>query len=129
MTKTEATNLHRELDSAIKSILGKYNLTLRGNSLRFGDREVKLNITMEQLNTDGSHKADDYTENMLRHELKMLGISNIPSTIVGSKIKSLMGEVYTITGYNRRAQKYPVEAQRVSDGQMFKLTGRGIQFI
>ena len=129
MTKSEATALHRELDSAIKSVLGKYNLTLRGNSLRFGDREVKLSITMEQLNTDGSHKADDYTENMLRHELKMLGISNIPSTIVGSKVKTLRGEIYTITGYNRRAQKYPVEAQRDSDGQMFKLTGRNIQFI
>ena len=84
---------------------------------------------MEQLNTDGSHKSDLYTENMLRHELKLLGISNIPSTIVGSKIRGSNGDVYIITGYNRRAQKYPVEAQRVIDGQMFKLTGRGIQFI
>ena len=129
MTNTEATNLHRELDSAIKSILGKYNLTLKGNSLRFGEREIKWNLSMEQLNTDGSHKADDYTENMLRHEFTILGIKNIPSTIVGSKVKTLRGEIYTITGYNRRAQKYPVEAQRDSDGQMFKLTGRNVQFI
>jgi len=129
MTKSEATALHRELDSAIKNILGKYNLTLTRNSLSFGEREVKLNITMEHLNTDGSHKADPYTENMLRHEFTMLGIKNIPSTIVGSKVKTLRGEIYTITGYNRRAQKYPVEAQRDSDGQMFKLTGRNIQFI
>lgn len=129
MTKTEATNLHRELDSAIRNILGKYNLTLKSNSLRFGEREIKWNLSMEQLNTDGSHKADDYTENMLRYEFSTSGVKNIPSKIVGSKIKSFSGETFIITGYNRRAQKYPVEAQRVSDGQMFKMMGRGVQFI
>lgn len=129
MTKTEAKNLHSDLTNAIQTILNKYNIIMRKNNLSFGEREVRLNISMEQLNTDGSHKADDYTENMLRHEFTMLGIKNIPSTIVGSKVKTLWGEVYTITGYNRRAQKYPIEARSMRTGQMFKLTGRNVQFI
>ena len=129
MNRTEATSLHRELDAAIKAVLDKYNLTLTRNNLSFGEREVKLTVTMEQLNADGTHKADDYTENMLRHELTMCGVKNIPTTIVGSKVKSLSGEIFTITGYNRRAPKYPIEAQRVKTGQMYKMSGRGLQFI
>lgn len=129
MTRTEATSLHRELDAAIKAVLGKYNLTLTRNSLSFGEREVKLNITMEHLNTDGTHKSDPYTENMLRHEFTMCGVKNIPATIVGAKVKSFSGEIFTITGYNHRAQKYPIEAQRDISGQMYKMSGRGLQFI
>lgn len=129
MNKTEATKFHNELTAALAPILKKYNITMRRNNLSFGEREVKLSITMEQFNTDGTHKADDYTERQLRQELTALGVKNIPTTIVGSKVKSLMGETYTITGYNRRAQKYPIEAQSVRTGQMYKLTGRGLQFI
>ena len=130
MTKTEATALHRELNTAIDSILAKYNLKCTRNSLSFGEREVKLSITMEHLNTDGTHKADPYTEAMLRHEFSMNGTQNIPETIVGSKVISVLsGEVFTITGYNRKAQKYPVEAQSVRTGQMYKLTGRNLKFV
>lgn len=129
MTKTEATTLHTELTNAIKSVLNKYNLTLKGNSLRFGERVVKLSLEMEQLNSDGSHKADDYTENWLRHEFSLSGNKNIPTTIVGSKVKSFSGETFIITGYNRRAQKYPIEAQNVKTGQMYKLKAFGLQFV
>lgn len=129
MTRTEATSLHRELDAAIKNILGKYNLTLTRNNLSFGERDVKLTVTMEQLNTDGTHKADDITERLLSFELRSSGVKNIPATIVGSKVKTLSGEVFTITGYNRKAKKYPIEAQRVKTGQMYKMRANGLQFI
>lgn len=129
MTKTEATTLHTELTNAIKSILNKYNLTLKGNSLRFGERVVKLSLEMEQLNSDGSHKSDDYTENWLRYEFSTSGVKNIPATIVGSKVKSLSGETFIITGYNKRAQKYPIEAQHAKTGQMYKLKAFGLQFV
>lgn len=129
MTKTEAKNLHSDLTNAIQSVLNKYNLRLTSNSLRFGEREVKLSLGMEQLNADGTHKADDYTENWLRHEFSLSGIKNIPSTIVGSKVKSFSGETFIITGYNRRAQKYPIEAQNVKTGQMYKMRADGLRFI
>lgn len=129
MTKTEAKNLHSDLTNAIQTVLNKYNLRLTSNSLRFGEREVKLSLGMEQLNADGTHKADDFTENMLRHEFSICGIQNIPTTIVGSKVRSLSGKVFTITGYNRKAQKYPVEAQEVTTGQMYKMKAFGLQFV
>ena len=129
MTRTEATSLHRELDAAIKAVLGKYNLTLTRNNPSFGEREVKLTVTMEQLNADGTHKADDYTERMLGFEFKLSGAKNIPFTIVGSKVKSFSGKVFIITGYNNKARKYPIEAQEASTGQMYKLKSSGLQFI
>lgn len=129
MTSAEAKALHTELTNTIKSILNKYNLTLKGNSLRFGERAVKFSLEMEQLNSDGTHKSDDYTENWLKHEFSTSGVKNIPSTIVGSKVKSFSGETFIITGYNRRAQKYPIEAQNVKTGQMYKLTVKGLQFV
>jgi len=130
MTKTEATNLNKELNTAINSILDKYNLKITRSSLSFGEREVKLHVIMEHLNEDGSHKSDDYTERMLKHELTMNGIKNIPSTIVGSKIMSIFsGEYFIITGYNSRAQKYPIEAQRIKTGQIYKMTGKNIKFV
>ena len=129
MTKTEATNLHKDLTNAIQTILNKYNLRLTSNSLRFGEREVKFNLGMEQLNADGTHKSDDATEYLLRTALSMKGVKDLPTTIVGSKVTSYTGDTYIITGYNSRASKYPVEAQRVSDGQMFKLTGYGLKFV
>ena len=129
MTKTEAKNLHSDLSNAIQSVLNKYNLKLTSNSLRFGEREVKLSLGMEQLNADGTHKADDFTENMLRWEFRSSQVQNIPATIVGSKVKSFSGETFIITGYNRRAQKYPIEAQNVKTGQMYKLKAFGLQFV
>ena len=129
MTRTEASNLNKDIRTALESVLKQYNLTLTRNSLTFGERDVKVNLTMEQLNTDGTHKADDKTEYLLRCALSMKGNKNLPATIVGSKVKTFTGETYIITGYNSRASKYPVEAQRVSDGQMFKLTGYGLQFV
>ncbi len=129
MTKTEATNLHRDLTNAIQTVLNKYNIRLTSNSLRFGEREVKLSLGMEQLNADGTHKADDYTEAMLKHEFSICGVQNIPTTIVGSKVRSFSGKIFTITGYNRKAQKYPIEAQEVTTGQMYKMRADGLRFI
>ena len=129
MTRTEAKTFQKELSSAIQSVLNKYNLTLTKNGVTFGDREVKVSLKMEQLNTDGTHKADDYTEKMLGFEFRLSGAKNIPSTIVGSKVKSFSGKVFIITGYNNKARKYPIEAQEASTGQMYKLKASGLQFI
>ena len=129
MTREEAKNFSNDINSAIESVLRKYNLTKKSGGVKFGEREVKFNITMEQLNNDGSYKADPYTETMLKHEFSTWGIQSIPSTIVGSKIRSFSGKEFVITGYNRKAQKYPVEAQEIKTGQMYKMSARGLQFI
>ena len=129
MTRTEAQNLQREIDTALKSILSKYNLRMTSNNIRFGEREVKLSVGMEQLNADGTHKVDGGMENALRLEFHLSGIQNTPKTIIGSKVRSISGKVFIITGYNRRAQKYPIEAQEASTGQMYKLQARGLQFV
>lgn len=129
MTRTEAKTFQKELSSAIQSVLNKYNLTLTKNGVTFGDREVKVSLKMEHLNADGTHKADDITERLLSFELRSSGVKNIPATIVGSKVKTLSGEVFTITGYNNKARKYPIEAQRVKTGQMYKMGANGLQFI
>lgn len=129
MTRTEAKTFQKDLTSAIQSVLNKYNLTLTQNGVTFGDREVKVSLKMEQLNTDGTHKADDITERLLSFELRSSGVQNIPTTIIGSKVRSLSGKVFTITGYNRKAQKYPIEAQEVSTGQMYKMKADGLRFI
>lgn len=130
MTRTEAKTFQKDLTSAIQSVLNKYNLTLTKNGVTFDDREVKVSLKMEQLNTDGTHKADDYTEKMLGFEFRMNGTQNIPSTIVGSKVHHrISGKTFIITGYNSRAQKYPIEAQEVSTGQMYKMRVDGLMFI
>lgn len=130
MTRTEAKTFQKELSSAIQSVLNKYNLTLTKNGVTFDDREVKVSLKMEQLNTDGTHKADDITERLLSFELRSSGVKNIPVTIVGSKVHHrISGKTFIITGYNRKAQKYPIEAQEVSTGQMYKMRADGLMFI
>ena len=129
MTRTEAQNFQRDLNSAIESVLRQYNLTKTSGGVRFGEREVKVSLTLEQLNSNGTHKADEGMENWLRHEFHLNGVQNLPAQIIGSKVKSWNGKVFEITGYNRKAHKYPIEAMEVSTGQMYKLTGNGLKFV
>ena len=130
MTRTEAKTFQKELASAIQSVLNKYNLTLTQNGVTFGETEVKVSLKMKQLNTDGTHKVDDFTERLLNLELRSSGVKNIPATIVGSKVQHrISGKTFIITGYNSRAQKYPIEAQEVSSGQIYKLSSVGLMFV
>ena len=129
MNRTEAKNFHNDLNQALAPLLKKYNLTLTKNGVTFGERDVKVSLGFEQLNSDGSHKADESTEKILRLEFRMSGVQNIPATIVGSKVQSRSGKVFVITGYNGRAKKFPIEAQEVSTGQMYKMAADGLKFI
>jgi len=129
MTRTEAKNFQSELNTAIESILRKYHLSKTRGNVTFGDRDVKVTLSFEQLEANGAHKADPYTENMLRYEFHMNGVMNTPSTIVGSKVKHLMGDTFVITGYNSKAKKFPIIATGIKDGKSYKLSGRGLQFI
>ena len=115
MTRTEAKAFHNELSKTLEGLFEKYHLRKERSNISYGDASVRICITCEQLEADGAHKTDPLTESLIR------------STLVGSKIKT-NGQIFTITGFNARAPKYPLEIEG-ADGRRYKHTGRGVRFV
>lgn len=130
MVRTIAKAFHEEMNATLKALFAKYNLTRKSSHVTYGENFLKISINCEELEADGTHKSDPATESALRYTLTDCGVKNIPAVIVGAKFKmGLHGNtIYTITGFNSRAPKYPIEIE-AEDGKKYKHTGRGIRFI
>lgn len=127
MTRTEAKAFHNELSKTLEGLFEKYHLRKERSNISYGDASVRICITCEQLEADGAHKTDPLTESLIRSTLERFGVKNLPETLVGSKIKT-NGQIFTITGFNARAPKYPLEIEG-ADGRRYKHTGRGVRFV
>lgn len=129
MTRTEAKAFHDEMNAALAPIFAKYHLQIKKNNVTFGEKDVKISITTEQLDEAGNHKSTDVEEYLLRAHLESKGAKNIPDRIIGAKFRIIgHNDIYTITGYNGRAQSYPIEFKS-SRGAQYKGKGTNIIFL
>lgn len=128
MTRTEAKAFHAEISRAIEMVCKKYHLITRKSNVGFNEREVTVSLRFEQTAEDGTHKSDPITEELLRREFAELGYKSLPKNLVGAKVKSFDGKLYTITGYNGKAPKYPIEIES-ADGRRYRSSGKGYTFL
>ena len=130
MIRAKAKAFHEELNAILAPLFDKYNLSRKSSHVTYGENSIKVTINCDELEADGTRKSDPATESALRFTLMECGVKDIPAEIVGAKFRmSAHGTmVYTITGYNSRAPKYPVEIVD-ANGKKYRHTGRGIRFI
>lgn len=128
MTRAEAKAFHDELNRTLESLCKKYHLITKKSHVTFNEREVSASLKFEQTEEDGTHKADPITEELLKLTFSDLGYSNLPKVMVGAKFRAFDGKIYTITGYNGKAPKYPIEIE-AEDGRHYRSTGKGYTFL
>lgn len=117
MTQEEIRTIHEEIKSALEAIGRKHNFAVEKTHITYDDEGFRLTASVNALKADGTRKADDRLDSLVRSDLAMYNVS-IPYGI-GYKF-TMDGIVYEITNYNTRARKYPIEYKRLSDGAGFK---------
>lgn len=128
MVKTEITqfnkanlqSLRTEIDNALKSVEKQFGIKLHAGNASFSGNEVTFKLKGNTISEGGTIITREAT-NWDRYK----GFNDMDHLSVGDQIK-IQGKSYTLTGYNTRAKKAPVEFKD-SLGRGYKCSMRMLQ--
>jgi hypothetical protein len=105
------------IDDALKAadIEGRFDVKLTGARGSYGSTSVKFSVELSEV-TDGTVMTPAAVALGEWHSL--IGFSENPlgKTFVDPR----QNKQYKIVGYNRRASRFPMEVERVTDGKRYK---------
>ena len=128
MVKTEITqfnkanlqSLRTEIDDALKAVENQFGIKLHAGNASFSGNEVTFKLKGNTIGEGGTVITREAT-NWNRHR----GLHGMDHLSVGDQI-TIQGKSYTLTGYNTRARKAPVEFKD-SRGNGYKCSMRMLQ--
>ena len=128
MVKTEITqfnkanlqSLRTEIDNALKAVENQFGIKLHAGNASFSGNEVTFKLKGNTIGEGGTVITREAT-NWNRHR----GLHGMDHLSVGDQI-TIQGKSYTLTGYNTRARKAPVEFKD-SRGNGYKCSMRMLQ--
>lgn len=128
MVKTEITQFNKanlqvlrtEIDNALKAVENQFGIKLHAGNASFSGNEVTFKLKGNTIGEGGTVITREAT-NWDRHR----GLHGMDHLSVGDQI-TIQGKSYTLTGYNTRAKKAPVEFKD-SRGNNYKCSMRMLQ--
>ena len=128
MVKTEITqfnkanlqSLRTEIDNALKAVENQFGIKLHAGNASFSGNEVTFKLKGNTIGEGGTVITREAT-NWNRHR----GLHGMDHLSVGDQI-TIQGKSYTLTGYNTRARKAPVEFKDLR-GNGYKCSMRMLQ--
>ena len=128
MVKTEITqfnkanlqSLRTEIDNALKAVENQFGIKLHAGNASFSGNEVTFKLKGNTIGEGGTVITKEAT-NWDRYKV-FNGMNHLS---VGDQI-TIQGKSYTLTGYNTRARKAPVEFKD-SRGNGYKCSMRMLQ--
>jgi len=128
MVKTEITqfnkanlqSLRTEIDNALKAVENQFGIKLHAGNASFSGNEVTFKLKGNTIGEGGTVITKEAT-NWDRYKV-FNGMNHLS---VGDQI-TIQGKSYTLTGYNTRAKKAPVEFKD-SRGNNYKCSMRMLQ--
>lgn len=100
--KANLQALRVEMDNALKSLEKKFGITIKAGNASFSGNECTFKV---KLNTTGSDGTAITKEAKAWDIYK--GTHGLDHLNIGDKI-TIQGNTYTLTGYNTRARKAPI---------------------
>jgi hypothetical protein len=128
MVKTEITQFNKanlqvlrtEIDNALKAVENQFGIKLHAGNASFSGNEVTFKLKGNTIGEGGTVITKEAT-NWDRYKV-FNGMNHLS---VGDQI-TIQGKSYTLTGYNTRAKKAPVEFKD-SRGNNYKCSMRMLQ--
>mgnify|MGYP005996363937 FL=1 len=128
MVKTEITQFNKanlqvlrtEIDNALKAVENQFGIKLHAGNASFSGNEVTFKLKGNTIGEGGTVITREAT-NWDRYK----GLNGMSHLSVGDQI-TIQGKSYTLTGYNTRAKKAPVEFKD-SLGRCYKCSMRMLQ--
>jgi hypothetical protein len=113
--KATAIAFSSELEALTAKLAKKYGISIAVKSRKYGADTYSAKVEVACISSDGTAltkeaKAYDLFASMYGYKVKR------GETFVSR------GVSYTVTGYNSRARRMPIQAKRCSDGAGFKFT-------
>jgi len=115
INKTNLQLLKAKLLEAMKPIAEDLELHIEFGNGTFNDSNATLKLKIALIGDNGNILSKEE----IAFE-QMSWAHKMPASALGSRFRS-QGRFYTITGYNSRAHKMPINAKR-DDGKPFKFT-------
>lgn len=113
MNCSTAETIRRRAEAALRREFGD-DFFVEARNARFDASSVSLKFEVADLDESGDAVTKE--RKALDSVAEAIGL---PSDAYGREFSS-RGETYRVVGYNDRARKYPILAERVSDGAPFK---------
>lgn len=114
------TTLRADIDAALKAVGEKHGVILNSGNASYTVSTATIKLNVSTISEDGTvitKEAHDY--------LRYAGVgNNLQKEWLGEEFKTEDGEVYKVVGYRPRSKKYPVLAEKVSTGVVFKFQPR-----
>jgi len=112
MTRDKALSITDQIKELLKNLAETENLKLDLGNISFSSTQLNLKISFQDLD---SSKLD--AQNTLLS--KRYGFTQ---NIVGMEFTSNLTNQFIITGFKTQNRKYPILAQKVSDGTSYKFS-------
>lgn len=111
MNKAQATQIHQELNAAVKAVLAAHGLDSKTKMTWSTSGEVKFNVTAK-------------TEEAANDNVKLFAKVECGIDYNGEQF-TLAGKKLTLVDYNRRARTYPFVAEG-TNGKRYKLSAEQV---
>tara|TARA_R100001163_G_C4995134_1_gene146301 strand:+ start:78 stop:476 length:399 start_codon:yes stop_codon:yes gene_type:complete len=95
--------LRNEIDEALDRVAKKYGITISAGNCSFSGNEANFKLKLNTKGTDGTV----ITQESMNWDIYK-SRTNCSHLKVGDKI-TIQGDTYTLTGYNSRARKAPIQ--------------------
>lgn len=108
--------LRRMVDAALEKIGNEHDLSFQMGHITFdtNGKYARFKIEVGRVNADGTVETKESKAFALHAPLH-----GVDASWLGQTFES-RGETFRVTGWNTRAHKMPVQAERVRDGRGFK---------
>jgi len=105
-----------DLLTALKRAAKDYGLDVSLGRGTYTDANFTFKVQVSVVGKDGTALTRE-AEELTRY----LQYSDLPKDLLNKVIQVDTGEIYRVTGLSLRRSKYPIVAERVRDGRVFKL--------
>ena len=102
-TRVNIKGLRNEIDEALDQVAKKYGITISAGNCTFSGNEANFKLKLNTIGEGGT---------VITRESQMWDLyksrTNCGHLSIGDKI-TIQGNTYTLTGYNTRAKKAPIQ--------------------
>ena len=101
--KPQIVQLRSEIDNALNSVAKKYGITISAGNCSFSGNEANFKLKLNTIGEGGTVITRESTNWDFYKSRTNCGHLNVGDTI------TIQGGTYTLTGYNTRARKAPIQ--------------------
>ena len=123
MNLDKVTLIHQEFDKVMAAFAARHNMKFEPASFRYGAQGIKTSVKFSPIVSVASAAG---VSALSRKELDNLRIAGLSTDAVGSEF-DFNGSAWIFKAYKPNRRKYPVVAEKVSDGKQYKLPRYAIE--